>query len=83
MMVCRGKRQETGELEGEVRRDGTHGHDEGIAQPGDGVCDLVSELDEMAIEPSTGNDGDAVGTSNTLLREDTCEDVADDTANGV
>ena len=34
--------------------------EEGVGEAGDGVCELVAELDVVAVEPAAGNTGEAV-----------------------
>ena len=36
------------------------GADEGIGETGNGVCELVAELDPVAVEPAAGDGGNAV-----------------------
>lgn len=61
----------------------TYGHDEGVGQAGHGVGDLVPKLDVVVVDPASGNVGDAVEPSHTLLREESGQDVADDAADSM
>jgi len=58
-------------------------HDEGVGTCGDGVGDLVAELNPVVVEPSTWDLGDTVEARDGCLGEETGHDAADDTSNGV
>lgn len=62
-----------------TRRGRTHSHDEGVCEAGDGVCELVCELDVMMIEPSSSNYGDTIKAGDASLGEETGEEVANNT----
>ena len=62
---------------------GTHRHDEGVAQAGHAVGDLVAELDVVVVEPATRDLGRAVEAGDARLREEAGEDVADDAADSM
>ena len=82
MIVCEGGGG--GEPEGDaVGKGRTYGHDEGVAEPGHAVRELVRELDVVVVDPTTGDDGDAVEASHARLGEETGEDVANDAADGM
>lgn len=59
------------------------GHDEGVAEACGGVGELVGELDVVVVEPAAWDDGDVVEPGDGGLCEEACEEVADDSANGV
>ena len=59
------------------------GHDEGVGHARDRVCDLVAELDVVVVEPAAGNGRAAVEARDAGLGEEACEDVADESADGV
>lgn len=61
----------------------TYGHDEGVAQAGHGVRELVRELDVVVVEPAAVNDSDGVEACDALLREETGKQVADDAADSM
>ena len=61
----------------------THGHDERVRNAGDRVCELNAELTVVVVEPASGNRGDAISTSNTCLSEESCQNVPNDTTDGV
>ena len=62
---------------------GTYGHDEGVAQAGCAVRNLVAKLDVVVVEPAPGDDGDPVKPSDARLREQAGEHVADDAADSM
>lgn len=65
------------------REGGTYGHDEGVAHAGDGVGDLVAELDVVVVEPASGDGRGAVEAGDARLREEASKNVANQTANSV
>lgn len=61
----------------------TYSENEGPAEAGDGVSELVGELDVIVIEPTPRNIGDAIKARDAFLSKETRQQVADDTANTV
>ena len=59
------------------------GDAEGVSDPGDGVGELVCELDVVAVEPAARDEGEAVEACDAGLGEETGEEVADYAADGV
>ena len=61
----------------------TYGDNKRVTHARNRVCDLVTELDVVVVEPAAGNDGEAVEPSHARLREEAREHVADHTANAM
>jgi hypothetical protein len=59
------------------------GSAEGVGTSGDGVSELVAELDPVMVEPAAWNLGEAIEMCYVVSGEEGCEDVADETADGM
>ncbi|KAG8965179.1 hypothetical protein FRC00_009872 [Tulasnella sp. 408] len=55
------------------------GQDEGVGDAGGRVGELVAELDPVVVEPTSGDDSDAVEGSDGRLSEEAGADDADET----
>jgi len=83
--------QDLGLLGGAEGEAGNQVHDEedeagstkGIDHSADGIGKLVTKLDVVLVEPSTGDLGEAIKVRYVVGGEETGEDIADETANGV
>jgi hypothetical protein len=59
------------------------GSEERVETARDGIRELVTELDPVAVDPSTWNLGETIEMSNVVGSEEGSEDVANKTTNGV
>ena len=59
------------------------GSAKGVDTTRDGVSELVAELDPVLVEPSTWNLSEAIKMCYVISSEEGCEDVADETTNGM
>lgn len=59
------------------------GHHEGVGHARSAVGCLVAELDVVVVEPAASDTGGAIVRRNPGLGEETSQEVADNTANGV
>jgi len=59
------------------------GAEEGVCCTGDGVGDLVAELNPVLVEPAAVDVGEAVEMRYVVSGEEGCEDVADESTDGV
>lgn len=55
----------------------------GVGESCDRVGELVSDLDEVPVDPAAGNDGYAIEVSDVVSGEDTGEEVPDDASNAM
>lgn len=81
-------KQESGRGSGEggsvkLGRKATDRHAERVRKASDRVCELISELNVVVIEPTARDLGRAVEPGNARLREEGGEDVAHNAANAV
>lgn len=60
-----------------------HGNDERPAETGSRVSKLVAELNPVVVDPTTGNKCGAIEGSNSVVGEESSEDVTNHTANTV
>lgn len=58
-------------------------NNEGVRESGGGISELMAKLDVVVVQPTTGDFSDAVESSDAGLGEETCKEVANNTANGV
>jgi hypothetical protein len=59
------------------------GSAEGVGTSGDGVSELVAELHPVMVEPAAWNLGEAIEMCYVISGEEGCEDVADETTDGM
>jgi hypothetical protein len=59
------------------------GTDKGVCATGDGIGQLVTKLDPVVVDPSTGDDGEAIEMCYVVSSEEGGQDVANETSNGV
>ena len=61
----------------------THRHAERVRKASDRVCELISELNVIVVEPAARDLGRAVEPGDARLREEGSQDVAHDAADAV
>jgi len=76
-----GTETETGDDVHYPENDG--GNNEGVAEAGGRISELICKLNVVLVQPTTWDDSDSIESSHTGLCEDTCEEVAKNTANTV
>ena len=67
----------------ERRREGTYRHDKRVGESGDRISELIGKLDVMLVQPTPGDEGDPIESSDAGLREEASEEVTNNTANSV
>jgi hypothetical protein len=65
------------------KRRGTYRHDERVGKSRDEIRELMGKLDVMLVQPTTGNDGDPVESSDAGPREEAGEEFSDNTDNSI
>jgi len=61
----------------------THCNNEGVAESGGRISELIRKLNVVLVQPTTWNVSDSIKSSHAGLREEACKEVASNTANAV